>query len=102
MVFHWVVEALPLNLSEGSSITVELGLVAGFWDTIHSFRKQVSRACKSLVCLKVAPYYFSGPAHVPMMSPNGSMPPIFVPPGYVSQVNVNLFSYLSMFVGVAS
>ncbi|NWH35758.1 FND3A protein, partial [Chloropsis hardwickii] len=26
-----------------------------------------------------------GPAHVPMMSPNGSMPPIFVPPGYVSQ-----------------
>uniref|UniRef100_A0A8C6YFY9 Fibronectin type-III domain-containing protein n=1 Tax=Naja naja TaxID=35670 RepID=A0A8C6YFY9_NAJNA len=27
-----------------------------------------------------------GPAHVPMMSPNGSVPPIFVPPGYVSQV----------------
>ncbi|OCT67664.1 fibronectin type III domain containing 3C L homeolog isoform X1 [Xenopus laevis] len=27
-----------------------------------------------------------GPAHVPMMSPNGSMPPIFMPPGYVSQV----------------
>ncbi|XP_039621853.1 fibronectin type-III domain-containing protein 3a-like [Polypterus senegalus] len=27
-----------------------------------------------------------GPAHVPMMSPNGSMPPIFVPPGYMSQV----------------
>ncbi|XP_053574653.1 LOW QUALITY PROTEIN: fibronectin type-III domain-containing protein 3A-like [Bombina bombina] len=27
-----------------------------------------------------------GPAHVPMVSPNGSMPPIFVPPGYVSQV----------------
>uniref|UniRef100_A0A8C3QXX1 Fibronectin type-III domain-containing protein n=1 Tax=Cyanoderma ruficeps TaxID=181631 RepID=A0A8C3QXX1_9PASS len=27
-----------------------------------------------------------GPAHVPMMSPNGSMPPIFVPSGYVSQV----------------
>ncbi|XP_072126583.1 fibronectin type-III domain-containing protein 3A-like isoform X4 [Mobula birostris] len=27
-----------------------------------------------------------GPAHVPMMSPNGSMPPIYVPAGYVSQV----------------
>ncbi|XP_068107011.1 fibronectin type-III domain-containing protein 3A-like isoform X2 [Hyperolius riggenbachi] len=27
-----------------------------------------------------------GPAQVPMMSPNGSMPPIFVPPGYISQV----------------
>ncbi|XP_074863783.1 fibronectin type-III domain-containing protein 3a-like isoform X2 [Carettochelys insculpta] len=27
-----------------------------------------------------------GPAHVPMMSPNGSVPPIFVPPGYVSQM----------------
>ncbi|XP_066571394.1 fibronectin type-III domain-containing protein 3A [Amia ocellicauda] len=27
-----------------------------------------------------------GPAHVPMVSPNGSMPPIFVPPGYMSQV----------------
>uniref|UniRef100_A0A4W3HH31 Fibronectin type-III domain-containing protein 3A-like n=1 Tax=Callorhinchus milii TaxID=7868 RepID=A0A4W3HH31_CALMI len=27
-----------------------------------------------------------GPAHVPMMSPNGSMPPIYVPPGYISQV----------------
>uniref|UniRef100_A0A4X2KUU5 Fibronectin type-III domain-containing protein n=1 Tax=Vombatus ursinus TaxID=29139 RepID=A0A4X2KUU5_VOMUR len=27
-----------------------------------------------------------GPAHVPMMSLNGSMPPIFVPPGYMSQV----------------
>ncbi|EMP40038.1 Fibronectin type-III domain-containing protein 3A [Chelonia mydas] len=26
-----------------------------------------------------------GPAHVPMVSPNGSVPPIFVPPGYVSQ-----------------
>uniref|UniRef100_A0A673MY20 Fibronectin type III domain-containing protein 3B-like n=1 Tax=Sinocyclocheilus rhinocerous TaxID=307959 RepID=A0A673MY20_9TELE len=28
----------------------------------------------------------SGPAEVPMMSPNGSIPPIHVPPGYVSQV----------------
>ncbi|XP_078736241.1 fibronectin type-III domain-containing protein 3A-like isoform X1 [Lampetra fluviatilis] len=27
-----------------------------------------------------------GPAQVPMMSPNGSIPPIHVPPGYVSQV----------------
>ncbi|KAG1944088.1 fibronectin type III domain-containing protein 3B [Pimephales promelas] len=27
-----------------------------------------------------------GPAEVPMMSPNGSIPPIHVPPGYVSQV----------------
>src|SRR4029434_4156817 len=29
---------------------------------------------------------FPGPAQVPMMSPNGSVPPIYVPPGYVSQV----------------
>ncbi|XP_023672257.1 fibronectin type-III domain-containing protein 3A-like isoform X1 [Paramormyrops kingsleyae] len=28
----------------------------------------------------------TGPAHVPMVSPNGTMPPIFVPPGYMSQV----------------
>uniref|UniRef100_A0A8C5E9P0 Fibronectin type-III domain-containing protein 3A n=1 Tax=Gouania willdenowi TaxID=441366 RepID=A0A8C5E9P0_GOUWI len=28
----------------------------------------------------------TGPAQVPMMSPNGSVPPIYVPPGYVSQV----------------
>ncbi|KAI1898925.1 hypothetical protein AGOR_G00077410 [Albula goreensis] len=28
----------------------------------------------------------AGPAHVPMVSPNGTMPPIFVPPGYMSQV----------------
>ncbi|XP_064157758.1 fibronectin type-III domain-containing protein 3A isoform X2 [Anguilla rostrata] len=28
----------------------------------------------------------TGPAQVPMMSPNGSVPPIFVPPGYVSQI----------------
>ncbi|XP_006008926.1 fibronectin type-III domain-containing protein 3A isoform X1 [Latimeria chalumnae] len=27
-----------------------------------------------------------GPAHVPMVSPNGSVPPIFVPHGYISQV----------------
>ncbi|XP_028570532.2 fibronectin type-III domain-containing protein 3A [Podarcis muralis] len=27
-----------------------------------------------------------GPAHVPMMSTNGSVPPIYVPPGYVSQM----------------
>uniref|UniRef100_A0A8C6UN60 Fibronectin type III domain containing 3A n=1 Tax=Neogobius melanostomus TaxID=47308 RepID=A0A8C6UN60_9GOBI len=27
-----------------------------------------------------------GPAQVPMMSPNGSVPPIYVPPGYVSQI----------------
>ncbi|ELK29950.1 Fibronectin type III domain-containing protein 3B [Myotis davidii] len=26
-----------------------------------------------------------GPAEVPMMSPNGSIPPIHVPPGYISQ-----------------
>ena len=34
-------------------------------------------------------YFFSspaGPAEVPMMSPNGSIPPIHVPPGYISQV----------------
>uniref|UniRef100_A0A8V0Z0V5 Fibronectin type III domain-containing protein 3B n=1 Tax=Gallus gallus TaxID=9031 RepID=A0A8V0Z0V5_CHICK len=29
---------------------------------------------------------FQGPAEVPMMSPNGSIPPIHVPPGYISQV----------------
>lgn len=29
--------------------------------------------------------FFTGPAQVPMMSPNGSVPPIYVPPGYVSQ-----------------
>ncbi|XP_074843924.1 fibronectin type-III domain-containing protein 3A isoform X1 [Carettochelys insculpta] len=28
----------------------------------------------------------TGPAQVPMMSPNGSMPPIYVPPGYAPQV----------------
>nr|XP_031307039.1 fibronectin type III domain-containing protein 3B isoform X2 [Camelus dromedarius]XP_031307044.1 fibronectin type III domain-containing protein 3B isoform X2 [Camelus dromedarius] len=28
----------------------------------------------------------AGPAEVPMMSPNGSIPPIHVPPGYISQV----------------
>uniref|UniRef100_A0A4W4HGZ9 Fibronectin type-III domain-containing protein n=1 Tax=Electrophorus electricus TaxID=8005 RepID=A0A4W4HGZ9_ELEEL len=28
----------------------------------------------------------TGPAQVPMVSPNGTMPPIFVPPGYISQV----------------
>ncbi|XP_035390030.1 fibronectin type-III domain-containing protein 3A isoform X2 [Electrophorus electricus] len=27
-----------------------------------------------------------GPAQVPMMSPNGSVPPIYVPPGYVQQI----------------
>uniref|UniRef100_A0AAY4EY38 Fibronectin type-III domain-containing protein n=1 Tax=Denticeps clupeoides TaxID=299321 RepID=A0AAY4EY38_9TELE len=30
-----------------------------------------------------------GPAEVPMMSPNGSIPPIHVPPGYISQVTDN-------------
>lgn len=34
----------------------------------------------------LAPSFFTGPAQVPMMSPNGSVPPIYVPPGYVSQV----------------
>ncbi|KAG9491829.1 hypothetical protein GDO78_000368 [Eleutherodactylus coqui] len=28
----------------------------------------------------------TGPAQVPMMSPNGSVPPIYVPPGYAQQV----------------
>uniref|UniRef100_A0A8B9HBJ3 Fibronectin type-III domain-containing protein 3A n=1 Tax=Astyanax mexicanus TaxID=7994 RepID=A0A8B9HBJ3_ASTMX len=28
----------------------------------------------------------TGPAQVPMMSPNGSVPPIYVPPGYVQQI----------------
>uniref|UniRef100_A0A669CX31 Fibronectin type III domain containing 3Ba n=1 Tax=Oreochromis niloticus TaxID=8128 RepID=A0A669CX31_ORENI len=31
-----------------------------------------------------------GPAEVPMMSPNGSIPPIHVPPGYISQVSLFL------------
>jgi hypothetical protein len=30
--------------------------------------------------------FLLGPAEVPMMSPNGSIPPIHVPPGYISQV----------------
>ncbi|XP_043115553.1 fibronectin type-III domain-containing protein 3a-like [Puntigrus tetrazona] len=28
----------------------------------------------------------TGPAQVPMMSPNGSVPQIYVPPGYVQQI----------------
>ncbi|XP_072519123.1 fibronectin type-III domain-containing protein 3A-like isoform X2 [Salminus brasiliensis] len=28
----------------------------------------------------------TGPAQVPMVSPNGTMPPIFIPPGYISQM----------------
>uniref|UniRef100_A0AAR2IL91 Fibronectin type-III domain-containing protein n=1 Tax=Pygocentrus nattereri TaxID=42514 RepID=A0AAR2IL91_PYGNA len=31
-----------------------------------------------------------GPAEVPMMSPNGSIPPIHVPPGYISQDNTGV------------
>uniref|UniRef100_A0A7N9AU44 Fibronectin type III domain containing 3Ba n=1 Tax=Mastacembelus armatus TaxID=205130 RepID=A0A7N9AU44_9TELE len=31
-------------------------------------------------------FTLAGPAEVPMMSPNGSIPPIHVPPGYISQV----------------
>lgn len=38
--------------------------------------------------IDLPPPFFSGPAQVPMMSPNGSVPPIYVPPGYVSQVSV--------------
>uniref|UniRef100_A0A7N8XWB0 Fibronectin type III domain containing 3Ba n=1 Tax=Mastacembelus armatus TaxID=205130 RepID=A0A7N8XWB0_9TELE len=30
-------------------------------------------------------FTLAGPAEVPMMSPNGSIPPIHVPPGYISQ-----------------
>lgn len=44
---------------------------------------------KCLPCAKVIDHltaFFPGPAQVPMMSPNGSVPPIYVPPGYVSQV----------------
>lgn len=33
--------------------------------------------------------FFVGPAQVPMMSPNGSVPPIYVPPGYISQVAIH-------------
>lgn len=36
--------------------------------------------------IHLAASFFLGPAQVPMMSPNGSVPPIYVPPGYVSQV----------------
>lgn len=32
--------------------------------------------------------FVTGPAQVPMMSPNGSVPPIYVPPGYISQVGI--------------
>lgn len=38
-------------------------------------------------CLTVGALCPAGPAEVPMMSPNGSIPPIHVPPGYISQVS---------------
>ena len=41
----------------------------------------------------------SGPAQVPMMSPNGSVPPIYVPPGYAPQVCFVLL--LSIYVCVS-
>lgn len=41
----------------------------------------------------------SGPAQVPMMSPNGSVPPIYVPPGYAPQVCFVLL--LSIYVYVS-
>ncbi|XP_042314477.1 LOW QUALITY PROTEIN: fibronectin type III domain-containing protein 3B [Sceloporus undulatus] len=34
-----------------------------------------------------------GPAEVPMMSPNGSIPPIHVPPGYISQAMLSEIIY---------
>lgn len=37
--------------------------------------------------VNILPLPLLGPAEVPMMSPNGSIPPIHVPPGYISQVN---------------
>lgn len=40
------------------------------------------------VLLRNFSHFFPGPAEVPMMSPNGSIPPIHVPPGYISQVSV--------------
>jgi len=40
----------------------------------------------------------TGPAEVPMMSPNGSIPPIHVPPGYISQVSATfiIISFINM------
>lgn len=44
--------------------------------------------CYCLIDCFLLFFFFStsGPAEVPMMSLNGSIPPIHVPPGYVSQV----------------
>ncbi|NXN32311.1 FND3A protein, partial [Nycticryphes semicollaris] len=71
-------------------------------DSIQQASKSITfpySSCHSVILVQVNPgetftittedghiQCIQGPAHVPMMSPNGSMPPIFVPPGYVSQV----------------
>lgn len=65
-----------------------------------SYRNSLESCCNiflreycnaQLVCV------LAGPAQVPMMSPNGSVPPIYVPPGYVQQVSLNacLFGFFT-------
>lgn len=44
----------------------------------------------------------TGPAQVPMMSPNGSVPPIYVPPGYVSQVFILYYFHTVLYIGILS
>ncbi|RMC07143.1 hypothetical protein DUI87_16599 [Hirundo rustica rustica] len=51
----------------------------------ESFRDIVKSFLKIQECDSI-PVVFEGPAQVPMMSPNGSVPTIYVPPGYAPQV----------------
>jgi len=47
---------------------------------------RVSHYLKVLESKVIMVNLFAGPAEVPMVSQNGAIPPIFVPPGYISQV----------------
>lgn len=61
----------------------------------HTHTVHTHQAVHTQACFRFCPWSLidsaafcvcSGPAQVPMVSPNGTMPPIFVPPGYISQV----------------
>lgn len=83
-------EALGLNESDQTQI-----LAHQYFST---FTTDEAAVCPEGKMYDIAPSFFTGPAQVPMMSPNGSVPPIYVPPGYVSQVCTLYYFKSSVFL----
>lgn len=74
------------NVKDSLGLGLYSATVLLYISSLHYIVLNVCFAYNYILLIYVNIVFFLGPAEVPMMSPNGSIPPIHVPPGYISQV----------------